>query len=149
MIMPEDLIAKAIIVLEDNKETILGNNLHVIETSEDSDKNTIAPYTGIYFDFDQEAETDALNNPKSTPVSVYVTCHSGRYTTAKDSFNEAFRMAVKVAKLLIGSYTVNNINGIPDGTYLALQNVPLVIIKKSADGSVINVQFQYLITDMV
>lgn len=115
----------------------------VDETSEDSSPNLQPPYCAVYADFDDSAKVSNLGYLQELPVSIYVACHSGAHQLAADSFNQAFLMAIEVIKLLSGEYTLLDSSGAEEYSQLKVQELPIIILRKSASGSIVQAQFQY------
>jgi len=150
MILPTTVVTAAIERLLPYADEIAENHTTIEETGEDSSDKMTPPYIAVYADFDQEAELDGGSiNVFNLPISVYATCHSSAHETAAESFNEAFIMAIKAAKLLVGEYVLTAYSGNQEWFLLQFQKLPMVIIRKSAEGSVIQVQFEYTINDLV
>ncbi|QQS35763.1 MAG: hypothetical protein IPM56_16200 [Ignavibacteriales bacterium] len=134
-------------------ETILPDYVvDVKEMSEDSAKNLQKPYVGIYADFDLPAELSANKTPLAVPVSVYAQCCSSEKETAAESFKEAFLMAVAVMRIIrenYGEYVLQNPEGNDELIRIDFQDVPMVVLRKSAQASVISLQFKYDIRNIM
>jgi len=148
MILPNDFIETLVNKLNANLNKF-PSGTKFKETSEDSTKNLNPPYGAVYADFDDPAEISNYGIPNEIPVSIYVACHSKNCETAAKSFNQAFLMGVEVLKLLTGNYEISGTSGNLEFTRLKAQNIPLVILRKSASGSIIQVQFNYTLFNIM
>lgn len=144
MVLPTAVNAKLISLIEDSIETY--NFLTVpIEGSEDTSPQA-KPNTVIWADFDDQATLDSKKNyPTTLPCSIYVAFTSAGCSTAAESFNKAFIAIITILKIFSENhyYQILNTENVPENVHLQLQNMPIVITRKSAAGSTVQLQMFY------
>jgi hypothetical protein len=148
MVLPSIVINKVKNILEENI-SLFPQGAMISEIGEDNTNDLQPPYLGIYADFDETSEITPNGYPTNFPVSIFIMCHSSEYSTDFESFNEAFIMARNILKLTIGDFSLINIDNKEEFVQLKAQSNPMLILKKSAKGSIINVQLTYSIFDLV
>jgi|GEM_PF-3052691 hypothetical protein len=99
----------------------------------------------VYSDFDEVANLDTQKRALEIPCSIYLTCTSRSFENAADSFNEAINMAINILKLVTSNNRplLKNVNGAKENIWLQLQNIPISILSKTADGSSVVCNFKY------
>jgi hypothetical protein len=115
------------------------------EGSEDSSSEDL-PNIIIYSDFDERAELDHKKAyPVKLPCSIYVMFFSEAFATPQESYNKAFLMALSFLKKYSAEpdFQVTNTNNVAENVHLKLQEMPIMDLRKSAAGSVIQLQFTY------
>lgn len=98
----------------------------------------------VYADFDERADIFATGVPGDIPCSIYASCTSASFETAAESFNEAFLMAIKILKIITDEYyEIEDIEGNLEVVQIKAQEIPIVILSKSANGSTVQSAFTY------
>lgn len=146
MITPETVIAAIVdkLNLEANK-TALGITL-AVEGSEDlRSEDLTPPYCVVYSDFNEDALLTDDGTPNNIPVDIIIVCVSNEYKTVKESFSEAFILAVEVLKLVHDEYTLPSYEDEDANEFIRVKckPIPLKIGRKSAAISSIITYFKY------
>jgi hypothetical protein len=147
MILPTNVIAYILNLLKDNRFSFPVMT-DPVEGSEDTDANVDKASIIVYSDFDEKAELDTSRRIIKIPCSIYITCTSASFETGSESFNQAFMMAI-VAYQLIARNNIADLIGTNNQTepvQIQCQDIPLRILRKSADGSTVQVALRYLMT---
>lgn len=146
MVLPTNVIGKILSKIKKSLHLFpVGTN--PIEGSEDADLSADKLSIIVYADFDERADITATGVPLDIPCSIYAICTSGGYEKAFESFNEALLMAAKIIKLVTESYfEIEDINGELEVVEIKSQEIPISILRKSADASVVQAAFTYNIS---
>ncbi len=148
MVLPTKVIETILNKIKKNLN-IFPVGIRYFEGSEDADLSADALNIIIYADFDERAEITATGVPLDIPCSIYVTCTSGAHEKAFESFNEAFLMAVNMIKLITSEfYEIENTEGELEVVEIKSQEIPFIILRKSADASVVQAAFTYNIAGL-
>lgn len=144
MVIPTSVIQKLIDTIKDAVVSypILAEPIEGSEdTSRQPKKNIV-----VYADFDENASLDSKKAfPTRLPCSLYAACTSSAFQTAAEAFNQAFLMAVTILKIIseANNFMINNTAGVPERVNIKLQDMPIVIVRKSANGSTVTLQLTY------
>ncbi|MEW6654511.1 MAG: hypothetical protein AB1394_13755 [Bacteroidota bacterium] len=144
MVLPTSVIQKII----DTVEAAVETNPILVKPLEGSEDTSRQPKQNIvvYADFDENATLDSKKNfPTRLPCSVYVASTSAAFQTAAESFNQAFLMSVSILKIISLSnyFMINNTDNVPERVNIKLQDMPIVIVRKSANASTVTLQLTY------
>ena len=141
--------------------TVLEYLISLIEVSAATYPQLVTPFEGsedasfpegpsimVYADFDDPANLDSQKSKIiELPCSIYFSCNSSQCEDAKDSFNEALLTALTVHKIISANAYTNllNTDGVDEVVHFESQEIPILIIRKSAAGSTIQAAFKYKI----
>lgn len=144
MVLPTAVVAKLIEIITQSIATY--NFLNIpIEGSEDTSPQS-KPNTVIWTDFDDQATLDSKKNyPTRLPCSIYIAFTSAGCSTAAESFNKAFVAIITILKIISENhyYKILNTENVLENIHLQLQDMPIVITRKSAGGSTVQLQLFY------
>jgi len=144
MVMPTTVIAYLIDLIGDNMVTY--SQLVLPEEGSEDYSFPDGPAIMIYSDFDDPAELDSQKNKIiGLPCSIYFSCNSSQCESARESFNEALLMALTVHKIVAtGAFaTLKNSDNADEVIHIECQDIPILILRKSAAGSTIQAAFKY------
>lgn len=143
MITPDIVIAACVKKLNDNKVS-LGLLDNSIELSEDSDSIDLRPpYAVVFENFNDDAQVDESGNPYKIPTSIIVGISSASHKTVAESSAEAYKIGIKVLKLITGHYRLKNIDDEDESVFIKPQPVPIRVGNKSAAQTGVLVYFNY------
>lgn len=144
MISPNNVETAVALKLNTNKATLGITKAEII--SEDAEESKFRPpYCAVFADFQEPSDnTSADTVQMEVPCEIKVLCASSEKKSAALAFAEAFQLANDVVNLLRGEITVTE--GDTDITvFLFSRKKPFDIMRKAADGSVVQVNLYYLI----
>lgn len=146
MITPEAVIDAICAVLNtDINKAALGISI-AVEGSEDlRSEDLTPPYLVVYSDFNEEAMLTDDGTPNHIPVDIIIACVSNEHKTVKESFSEAFILAVEVMRLVHNEYTLPSYDDedVDEFIQVKCKTPPLRIGRKSAQISTVLTYFKY------
>jgi len=139
MINPS-MVITALVAAANTQKATLGIT-KAIEISEEASTSVKPPYLGVFADTTEEAEDFGSSGVLvNIPIEIKCIACSAEHKTAAESFAESWTIAQKVLKALRGDYDTLGIR-------LAPRKLPIQILRKASDQSVVQVNFFYTDSD--
>lgn len=147
MVTPTAVINKIIELINQNLD-LFPKGMTIREGSEDLNESMNLLNIVVYADFDEKAEISATGSPIEIPCSIYIQCTSGSFPSPADSFNQALIMIMASIKIICDNnyYDIENHSGELETVVLNAQDIPIIILRKSAEASTLTACFTYNIT---
>lgn len=148
MIQPSLMIQAVVDKINANKAAIGVKGAE--EISEDWSKNLQPPYCAVFADTEEDSfASSTMGDVTDIPITINVLCVSSERRTAKEAFDEAWKISKKVIEFVKGEYTFNQADLETDPgkpTYVILlrpKPMPREILSKAAKQSVVSARFFY------
>ena len=146
MITPETVIAAIVTKLTTVEAKAALGITTAVEGSEDMKSEDLTPpYCVVWSDFNEDALLTDDGTPNNIPVDIVIACVSNEHKTVKESFSEAFILAVEVIKLVHDEYELPSYEDelVDEFIRVKCKSVPLKIGRKSAAISSVLTYFKY------